>query len=499
MKSLSLRAKLTGSILIPMVVLVAVIIALSLLAGSVRHAVQSAKDRALQAALTVKDMQLHTVQVQQFLSDVSATRGLDGLDDGFKEALAHRDAFQSNSDQLRKILAAAGDTAGINALDALQPVFLAYYDVGLQMAKAFVAGGPEQGNKFMPNFDKQAIKLSEALDPVVKKHVTDLTTSVDEIEHRIVILRDVVFACGLLALLISLAFLIANLRSIATPIQRISEQLAANAEETAAASSQLQGSSNMVAQGATEQSASIERANSSMEIVAQLTRENAGRTSKASGLIKEACVAADSGRDDLKQMDSAIEDIRKANEAIGYIIKSMDEIAFQTNILALNAAVEAARAGEAGMGFAVVAEEVRSLAQRSASAAKESTEKILAAANKSIEGKNISTRVITELGSLLDKVHAIDEIMNAVVSTSQNRNDRMADLKAAMDDMEKVMQSNAASAEETASASTELQSQAETLHQVVLDLDRLILGQHGRGKNPSSPAGPDSHRLALAS
>jgi methyl-accepting chemotaxis protein len=175
-------------------------------------------------------------------------------------------------------------------------------------------------------------------------------------------------------------------------------------------------------------------------------------------------------------MDRAIEEIRQANEAIGYIIKSMDEIAFQTNILALNAAVEAARAGEAGMGFAVVAEEVRNLAQRSASAAKESSDKISAATAKSVEGKNISTRVIERLTGMLDKVQSIDEIMSAVVATSENRNGRMGELNGAMQEMEKIMQANAASAEETASASTELQSQAETLRVVVNDLKGLITG-----------------------
>jgi methyl-accepting chemotaxis protein len=476
MKSLSLRTKLASSVLIPSVVLIVVIAALVLLAGSVRTVVQTAKERSLQAALLAKDMQLDTVQVQQFLSDISATRAKDGLDDGFKEAASHRDAFLAKCTQLRALLITANDSTGVAAIDRLQPIFGAYYVVGRQMAQAFVDGGPDQGNKLMPTFDAEAKKLTEALEPFVATYVGQLTTSIDDIEHRIIFLRNVVFASGLFAMLVSLAALVANLRSIATPLTRMGDVLASNADETAAASAQLQGASNSVAQGATEQSASIERANSSMEIVATLTRENAVRTSKASELIKEACSSADSGRTDLQTMDRAIEEIRKANQDIGYIIKSMDEIAFQTNILALNAAVEAARAGEAGMGFAVVAEEVRSLAQRSASAAKESSAKISAATTKSVEGKAISTRVIERLNGVLDRVHSIDEIMTAVVSTSQDRNQRMQELNEATLAMENIMQANAASAEETASASTELQSQAETLRNVVNDLKTLISG-----------------------
>lgn len=486
MKTLSLRAKLLGSTLIPAAVLAVVAALLFQLTGSVNRLVDEARDRSMAIALLAKDLQLHTVQVQQFLTDISATRGQDGLNDGFAIAAEHRTAFLAGSQRMRALLGAENRAAGLAEFERLDALFEAYYAEGRTMAQAYIDGGAPAGNRLMDQFDRAATALHEALEPMVERATANLTGAMTGLSSNMHTMRNVVVVSCLVCLVLSLVFVILNHRSIALPLTKMSFALDANAEQTTAASEQLQLGSANVAEGASEQAASIEQSHASLEVVAQLTKENAARTANASKLVQQTHTAAEAGRTELQLMDRAMEEIRSSSDDIGVIIKSMDEIAFQTNLLALNAAVEAARAGEAGAGFAVVAEEVRALAQRSASAARESAQKISAASAKSSEGKEISARVINRLGGLLDQITEIEGIMRQIVTTSQERNERMGSLAQSMEEMERVTQANAASAEETASASTELQAQAEELRHVVRRLHGLIAG--GDPRDPASPA-----------
>lgn len=477
MFNLSLRAKLAGSTLIPAVVLSALIIGLVSFATRVETAMRLGRERPLRLALLAREMQLHTFQVQQFLSDVSATRALDGLDDGFKLAADHAQAFRANAAACQEVFASAGDTVGAAELKRLLAAFDGYYEVGQEMARRYVAGGPAEGNKFMPTFDAKAQELGQALDPFVERHLASLSGSLDGISRQVFWLRNLALAGGAAAIVLTLGFFLAIQRSVIRPLTSLAAELQANAHETASAALQLQSSAQSVAEGASEQSASLTQSNTAFEHVADMTRENAGRTTKTGSLIKETCQSADDGQSELRSMGLAMEEIRASSQAIGDIIKSMDEIAFQTNILALNAAVEAARAGDAGLGFAVVAEEVRNLAQRSAAAAKDSAAKITAATAKAAEGKAISDQVGVRMGDIIHKVHSVDGIMNEIVATSQTRNARMQELKQSMDSMESVTQQNAAAAEQSASAAVELQSQADSLHRIVDHLESVVTGR----------------------
>jgi len=179
----------------------------------------------------------------------------------------------------------------------------------------------------------------------------------------------------------------------------------------------------------------------------------------------------------MRDMTTAMQGIKTSSDDIAKIIKTIDEIAFQTNILALNAAVEAARAGEAGAVFAVVAEEVRALAQRAAQAARETAGKIEGAITKTSQGVQISTKVSESLAEIVEKVREVDELVAEVSTASHEQSLGVKQIATAVNQMDQVVQSNAAGAEESASASEELTAQSMTLQQIVDELHALINGR----------------------
>ncbi len=266
-------------------------------------------------------------------------------------------------------------------------------------------------------------------------------------------------------------------RSITKPILAVSDALSLGADQTAAAAGQISASSQSLAEGATEQAASLEETSSSLEEMSSMTKRNADNAQKANDLSREARQAADAGTVDMKAMATAMTDIKTSSDDIAKIIKTIDEIAFQTNILALNAAVEAARAGEAGMGFAVVAEEVRNLAQRSAVAAKETAGKIEGAITKTALGVQLSDKVAKTLQEIVDKARQVDELVAEVANASKEQTQGIHQLNTAISQIDKVTQSNAAGAEECASASEEMSAQTEALKGAVRQLLALVNGQ----------------------
>jgi methyl-accepting chemotaxis protein len=263
-------------------------------------------------------------------------------------------------------------------------------------------------------------------------------------------------------------------RDIIKPLKRVIQELAECGRHIVGSAEQFRQTSESLAESSGEQAASIEECSSSLEELSSTTQRNAENASKANGLAREARAAADQGATDMEAMGVAITEIKNSSDEVTKIIKTIDEIAFQTNILALNAAVEAARAGEAGLGFAVVAEEVRNLAQRSAMAAKETAAKIEGSAAKTTHGVAISHKVAEALTKIQARVRDVDGLAAGVADASREQGAGIAQINTAVGQMDRVTQANAAGAEETAAAAQELNAQVEFLKESMAELTDLV-------------------------
>ena len=281
---------------------------------------------------------------------------------------------------------------------------------------------------------------------------------------------------GLAALVVSLGVILVFSRSISRPLGNVTVDLKAAAESLDTATAELKEASRAISEGASSQAASFEETAAALEEMSSMTRRNAENAASATSLAGQARVAVDTGSEDMARMTQAMQEIKTAGDSITKIIRTIDEIAFQTNILALNAAVEAARAGEQGLGFAVVADEVRNLAQRSAAAAKESSLQIVDAIAKSERGVQLSTRVAAGLQEILSKVRQVDELVAQIASASKEQSDGIAQINQAVGRMEQITQANAATTEETTQSISHLTDQARSLQTVVRSLETLVRG-----------------------
>jgi methyl-accepting chemotaxis protein len=251
---------------------------------------------------------------------------------------------------------------------------------------------------------------------------------------------------------------IATLNEIISSVNEASVQVAAGAR-------QVSDSAQALSQGSTEQASSIEQLTASMEEISTQTKQNAENARQANELALAAKEDAIRGNGQMQGMLKAMDDINESSGNISKIIKVIDEIAFQTNILALNAAVEAARAGQHGKGFAVVAEEVRTLAARSANAAKETTDLIEGSIKNVEDGTKIASDTAAALNQIVEGVTKATNLVGEIATASNEQALAINQVNQGLLQVSEVVQSNSATSEEGAAASEELSSQAELLRE----------------------------------
>lgn len=272
-----------------------------------------------------------------------------------------------------------------------------------------------------------------------------------------------------------------KLHELVSKNNEVLKNITAASEQVASGSKQVSASSIALSQGATEQASAIEQLTSSLEEISSQTKLNAKNASQANELAEIAKNNAIQGNSQMKEMQTAMDEINISSTNISKIIKVIDEIAFQTNILALNAAVEAARAGQHGKGFAVVAEEVRNLAARSANAAKETTDMIEGSINKVEAGTKIANDTAQALNKIVEDVAKAANLVADIAEASNEQATGIAQINQGIMQVSQVVQTNSATAEESAAASEELSSQAMLLKESVskykLKADRYSSGK----------------------
>lgn len=304
-------------------------------------------------------------------------------------------------------------------------------------------------------------------------------------------LKIVVAIVGIFALFlgVGIAFFIA--KGLVNTLTIIAHKMSNGAEQVASASGQVSSASQSLAEGSSEQAAGIEETSSSLEEMSSMTKQNSGNADQADNLMKETNHVVSSANQSMAELIKSMEEISTASDETQKVVKTIDEIAFQTNLLALNAAVEAARAGEAGAGFAVVAEEVRNLALRSAEAAKSTAGLIEGTIKKVEEGSGLVNKTNDGFGTVAEKAAKVGELVGEISAASKEQAQGINQVNVAVTEMDKVTQQNAANAEESASASEELSAQAEQMKAMVNELVSIVGGS--ADKNSGSGIDTKTH------
>jgi methyl-accepting chemotaxis protein len=338
------------------------------------------------------------------------------------------------------------------------------------------------------NITPEIVEASKALAPRMKGLQTqlaatrealaaDLRGNIGQMLTTSIRQRRISLGVFTVTLLVSAFVVTRTIRgAVVRPIRGVAEQLERSAAEVTAAAASVADSAQSLSRGASEQAASLEETSASMEEMASMTRQTAENTQRAATRMAEAERSVTEANGALGDMVDSMTAIKQSSDKVARIIKTIDEIAFQTNILALNAAVEAARAGEAGMGFAVVADEVRALAQRSAQAARDTAELIETSMLRSNEGQARMTQVTAAMQAITESTGEVKALIDEVSHASRQQSQGIDQVSRAITQMERVTQATAATAGESASASDELKHQAAASKTLVARLAGLVDG-----------------------
>ena len=307
-------------------------------------------------------------------------------------------------------------------------------------------------------------QLGEALsesNSSIKAYIADLSDNLGKMaQGDLQITRSLEYKGDFIELADSMHNIIVSLNVTLSEIHQASEQVSSG-------SNQVSDGAQALAQGATEQASSIQELSATIIEVSQNVKQNAEYATSASLNVNHVSSQLEASNQHMQEMLTAMSKISDSSNEIGKIIKTIEDIAFQTNILALNAAVEAARAGAAGKGFAVVADEVRNLASKSAEAAKNTTSLIENSIAQVENGIKIADITASALLKVVDDTKTVSKTVNQIAQTSNQQASSINQINLGVEQISSVVQTNSATAEESAAASEELSSQAETMKVLV--------------------------------
>lgn len=504
--------------------------------GGFAEKVEEIDEVTLKTTLVVEDMKLSVVQVQQWLTDISATRGQDDLNDGFALAEQYANQFKKDVQIVKKL-----QPDRTEELNQMLDVFDAYYEMGIIMAQGYISEGPAKGNQLMGEFDKVANEINDRVDKLTEETTAGITEDLQMISHKsrdiqftetivtmIVFILAVIISIGMSrsitrpirvliqsaermaqgnlaesirvkskdetnqlaqsfeSMRVRLSELIRDMTGLSLELQTSSTHLASSASHSKASSVQVMNTIQDIAQGASNQTMQTSTIVSMMEQAEQTfttgakqakqSVQNAEQTTTiavvGNNAIKDAILHLSDVTKTVKFATDAIQKLGKRSDEIGGIITTISNIANQTNLLALNAAIEAARAGEQGQGFAVVAGEVRKLAEQSNDSAEQIRELIediqaetyvtvktmetnLEAVNKQVDIIQQGGQSLTEI---VNQVRQSEHNMRDIESLLDNFKENISDILQATHEISSISEQSAAGSEEVAASAEQLSS-----------------------------------------
>ena len=434
--------------------------------GTIRNgvqlvAIQINRARGLRGEPTMKEKMQNSSEEMQ--------KGFDRIDKGMKEYLAAPSSadekaaweiFYPEYEQWRK----GNDDFKVNVIDVL-----AKTNDPQQIEALF--------GKMTAHIDSSSAlrkSMQEKLQKVYDINKKNIANGSKRAKEQSASFKQMFFTVVLVSMIIAIILAMLIIRSITRSITQSVTSIRDGAMQITSASDQVASSSSSLAQGASEQASSVEEVSATLEESTAINTQNTDNARQADILAKNANDSARAGYQKGEQLSHSMHAITESAAKISGIIKTIDQIAFQTNLLALNAAVEAARAGEHGLGFAVVADEVRNLAQRAASAAKETSVIIEEVVGQIKEGNEIALATHTSFQEIVEQSKKVSDLIGEISIAGKEQSEGMAQINQAMGQVDQVTQQVAANSEEAAAAAEELNAQATSMMETVRVLANMV-------------------------